>query len=135
VKVDRPLADAVAADQRYERLVVAVEERPHQQDRDAVEPDELQRHLGLGSGRGLDRDAIAPDLDADPQGREDVGSDPHVADLGRVGDRAGLGSQHGGDHVLGDGVLGAAHPHLADQRAVGLDAPGLGGRLIHAGRA
>ena len=60
VEVDRPAADAVAADQRHERLVGAVEERPEQEDRDPVEPGELERDARGGlRGRG-DGDGRCP---------------------------------------------------------------------------
>ncbi len=43
VEVDRAAPDAVAADERDERLVGPVEERAEQQDRDPVQPGELER--------------------------------------------------------------------------------------------
>ena len=102
--------DAVAADERHERLVGAVEERPEQQDRDAVEAGELERHprRGLRGGDHRDRAAVDHHLEADrPQ---DVGGDADVADRRGVGDGRRRVRHEGGDHVLGDGVLGARPP-------------------------
>ena len=50
VEVDRSAPDSVAADERHEGLVGAVEERPEQQDRDPVEAGELERHPRRGLG-------------------------------------------------------------------------------------
>ena len=62
VEVDRAPPDAVAADERDERLVGPVQERAEQQDRDPVEPGELERHARAWARRsGIDRDAIALD--------------------------------------------------------------------------
>ena len=44
VEVDRAAPDAVAADERHEGLVGPVQQRPEEQDRDAVEPGELEGH-------------------------------------------------------------------------------------------
>ena len=62
----------------HERLVVAGEQRAEQQDRDAVEAGELERHVGAGGLDGVDGDAVAVDLDPDAERGEDVGGDADV---------------------------------------------------------
>ena len=57
VEVDRAPSDAVAADQGHERLVGTVEQRAQEEDRDPVEPGELERHPGVRLGDGSDGDA------------------------------------------------------------------------------
>ena len=96
-----------------------------------LRPRELERDVGAGLVDRIDRDALAVDVDAHAERREDVGGDAHVADVGSVGDGAGLRAQHGGDHVLGDRVLRPAHLDLAHEGAVGADVPGLGRGRVH----
>jgi hypothetical protein len=135
VEVDGALAYAVAAHQGHERLVVAGQKRAEQQDGDAVEAGELERHPGVGGVDRLDGDAVALDGYAHTQRGEDAGGDAHVAHVGGVGDLARPGAQHGGDHVLGHRVLRATDLHFAHQGAVGADVPGLGEGLVHGRRA
>ena len=125
VEVDRPAPDAVAADQRHERLVGPVEQRAEQQDRDAVEAGELERHPrraapacgttvieppSMSTSRPIERrmSAVMP-------------TSPTAGALVIVDGRVG---HQGGDHVLGDRVLGTRHPDVAPQGSAGLDVPG-----------
>jgi hypothetical protein len=126
VEVDGPAADLVAAHQGHEGLAGAVQQRPQQQDRDAVEAAERERHLGGDALVGLHRDGTGGlvVIDADAERAEDVGGDGHVADLGDLADDARALAQDRRHHVLGDGVLRPRHPHLAAERTRGLDAPG-----------
>ena len=64
---------------------------------------------------GLDPDGavVVVDVHVDAERPQDVGGDLHVADLGRLADRARAVAQDGRDHVLGDRVLGAAHRDVA----------------------
>ena len=64
-------------------------------------------------------------LHADAERPQDVGGDVDVADLGHVGDGAGPVAQDGGDHVLGDRVLGAPNLDLAAERTGRFDEPGV----------
>ena len=72
---------------------------------------------GVISSWPSDRVDAGADRPQDPRG------DLDVAHVGDVGDRARPLAQDGGDHVLGNGVLGAVNLHVADERAVGLYEP------------
>ncbi len=80
---------------------------------------------GLTSVGGDDGQRGTGSLDAGAHGRQDAGGDVDVADFGDVGDGAGPLPEDGGDHVLGDGVLGAPDLDLAAERTGRFDEPGV----------
>src|SRR5690606_35222921 len=63
------------------------------------------------------------DLHAQADGPQQVSGDPHVADLGGVGDRRRRVPQQRRHHVLGHRVLRPGHHHIAPQRTRRLDPP------------
>jgi hypothetical protein len=79
--------------------------------------------LGLGLFRRGDLELPVRPGDPGPDRAEDPGGYLDVAHVGDVGDRARPLAQDGGDHVLGNGVLGAVNLHVASERAVGLYEP------------
>src|SRR3546814_10543178 len=82
VEVDGTAPDAIAAHQGHERLVGPVEQGTEQEDRDAVETRELERHArGRLRGR-LDGDDVVGHIDAEADRAQDVSGDPDVADGG-----------------------------------------------------
>ena len=128
VEVDRPPPDGVAADQRDERLAGQVQQRAEHQDRDAVEAGE-----GLGDSRsylapGGDRDLAVLPADVEAGRLQHRRRDVHVAHLRGVADDAGAVAQHRCHHVLGHGILGAAHGDVPAQRPRWFNYP----RLRHA---
>ena len=89
VEVDGAAPDAVAADEGHEGLVGPMEQGAEQQDRDAVEPGELERHAGGRLGHGDHGDGVALDHHLEPDRPEDVGGDAHIAHVGGIGDGGG----------------------------------------------
>jgi hypothetical protein len=124
VEVDRPPPDRVAADQRHERLAGPVQQRPEHQDRDPVQPGERLRHPRFDRVPRRDRDLGPGTAHLKPDGLQHRRGDVDVADLRGVPDRARPVAEHRGDHVLGDGVLRAAHVDVAAQRPRWFHLPG-----------
>ncbi len=124
VEVDRPVADAAAAEIRDERLADAVQQRAAEQDGDAarsgqrvdlreVRPLDIRRveheHALLGTGH------------RDPVCVEHPGHDRHVADLGDVLQDAGGVAEQRRDHRLGGEILRPAHLDAPAQRLAAVD--------------
>ena len=125
VEVNRPASQLIAAYSGHERLAGEVQERAEQQHRDAVEPAEGQRHRRIHLGGRRDGQRRTGSLHAGAHRRQDAGGDVDVADFGHVGDGAGPLPEDGGDHVLGDGVLGAPDLDLTTERTGRFDEPGV----------
>jgi hypothetical protein len=125
MEVDRPVADPVPTDTRDPGLARQVEQRPEQEDGDPVEPAELQWDGGAGRVRRGDGEAVTLAFDGRADRPQDLRRYLDVTDVGDVGDRARLGPEQGGHHVLGHGVFRAVDRDLAVEGSVGLDQPGV----------
>ena len=130
VVVDRAVADAAAAEVGDERLAQAVQQRPAEQDRDAAG---AGVRVDVGHVRRLDRAGVEQELallravgDLDAVDLEEAADDPDIADVRDVPQHARALAQDGGDHRLGDEVLGSAHLDAALERDAAVDRDAVG---------
>jgi hypothetical protein len=111
VQVDRPAADAVAAWVADDDPAEAGQERAKEHEAGPHPGGRLERHEQPVDVAGGDLvDVRSRVVDDDPELGQRLGHDPHILDLGDVGQSAALTGEHGRGEQLERGVLGAADP-------------------------
>ncbi|GMA34409.1 hypothetical protein GCM10025876_06130 [Demequina litorisediminis] len=130
VEVDGTVADAAAAQVGDDRLADAVQQGSAQEDRDAARAGMLGDLERVGRGEVARVGVKDAGLDVVVHGgaveAQQGGHHLDVADLRHVAQRGRGGAKEGGDHRLGDEVLGTAHVDLATERAPAMDTDGVG---------
>ena len=128
VEVDRPPADPVAARVADDDPPEAGQERPEQDEAGAHPGGRLERdEQPLDVARGDLVDVVGRVVHDDPEVAQRLGHDPHVLDLGDVGEPAALAGQGRGGEELEGRVLRAADRDRPVQRPPALDPEDLPG--------
>src|SRR5690348_3904660 len=123
VVVDGAGADAVAARSGDDSAAGAMQDGAGGEDGEAVLAPQLQRDDGVGDLRRAQRDdVVLRPVYLGAERAQHLLGDGDVAELARdVAQAAGVVGEQGGDHELGDSVLGAAETDLAMQGNAALD--------------
>ena len=134
VEVDRPPADPVAARVADDDPPEPGQQRPEEHEAGAHPGGRLERdEQPLDVARGDLVDVVGRVVDDDPEVAQGLGHDPHVLDLGDVGEPAALAGQGRRGEQLEGRVLGAADRHGPLQRPAALDPEDLAGDRLRAG--